>query len=225
MKKICIPCIPKDKNEVFDFFEKVKKFSPDLIEIWFDEIDLDDIEEIVSNKPYPLIWVCKREDEKWTFKWSEKHRIEKIIKICESWSDFIDIWFHTDAECIKEIMQKKWKTKSIISFHNWDKTPKMTTMLWTIGRMLKFEPDYIKYVWSSLSQFDNVKIYRLCENLKKNWVKFVVMAMWEEWKQSRVICPILWSEWAYCPMDLDESSASGQISVEDVRKVWEAISN
>jgi len=55
MKKICIPCVPKDKNELFEFFKQVKKFDPDLVEIWFDNISIDDIEEIISQKPCALI--------------------------------------------------------------------------------------------------------------------------------------------------------------------------
>ncbi len=223
MKKICIPCVPKDKNELFEFFKQVKKFDPDLVEIWFDNISIDDIEEIISQKPCALIWVCKREDEKWTFEWSENSRKEKLIKICKCWADYIDIGFHTEDEIIKEILENKWDTKSIISFHNWNKTPKMTNMLWTIDRMLKFEPDYIKYVSTSLLEFDNIQIYRLCDNLNKKWVKFVVIAMWESWKQSRVVCPMLWSQWAYCPMELGKSSAPGQISIKNLRSIWTII--
>ena len=223
MKKICIPFIPKNKNEILSFYGEVSKFSPDLIEIWFDNINLDDIEEIVSKKPFPLIWVCKWKEEKWTFNWTEEERIEKLLRLCEKWADYVDIWFHTDKKLINNLLENKKDTKLIISYHNWSKTPKMTVMLSVINKITTYNPDYIKYVTTAEDKYDNVQVYRLCENLMKKKLNYIVMAMWWSWKQSRAICPILGSSWTYCPLSTENITAPWQIGFEDMRKLWELI--
>lgn len=220
MKKICIPFIAKNKDDVLSFYDEVKKVNPDLIEIWFDNLNPEDFEEIISKKPCPILGVCKWQEERWNFLWSEEERVERLINLCKYWADFVDIWFTTDIKLIEKLFSNKWNTKIILSYHNWAKTPKLTIMLWVINKMIELKPDFIKYITTAKSEFDNVQIYRLCENLEKKKIDFIVMTMWEKWKQSRIICPILGSSWTYCPIDIKKSTAPGQIGFEEMREVF-----
>lgn len=226
MKKICIPFIANSKNEIFDFYEKVKTLKPNLIEIWLDNIEMKDIKEIIESRPFPLIVVCKWIEEKWKFKWSEEERVWKLIEAINNWVDYVDIWYHTDKKLIEKIIKLKiqtGKTKIIISHHNWLQTPKFSTMQWVVEKMKTLNPDIIKFITTANDEFDNISIYRLCENLEKKWIEFISFAMWEKWKQSRIICALLWSKWSYCPFDISKSTAPWQIEINEIKKIWKII--
>lgn len=225
MNKICIPFVPDYLADVFEFYKKVRPLKPDLIEISLNNLEMYEIPAIFADNPCPIIVVCKGEAEKWSFRGSEADRVYKLITATEAWADYTDIGINSDDEHIsnlKEITYKK-RSKLIISSHNWDKTPKLSTMLTWINRMLKFEPDIIKYITSAEKVTDNIQIYRLCDKLKTRWIKYIAFAMWAFGRQSRIICPTFWSLWSYCPYDIALSTGPWQIDINTIREIWNKI--
>ncbi len=218
-KKICLPVQVKSTKEVLEMFDTYKH-KCDIFEIWLDHIEDLDIKKIIEEAPQPIICVCKGEEEKGKFKDSEKKRVDVLIKAAKMGAEYIDIGIHTDKKLIKNLIREKCESKIIISHHNWNKTPKMTGMLTRINEMLELKPAIIKYVSTAESLEDNTQIIRLANNLKKKNIKFIVMAMGEKGKLSRVFTPFLGSQWMYAPAETSKSSALGQITAEDLKTIW-----
>lgn len=214
--KLCLPIQEKSQQKILDIFEK-QKGEYDLFEVWLDSIKDLNIGELIKNCPKPILCVCKGLEEKGAFERSEQDRVNMLIQSAQAGADFIDVGIHTDKKLIKKLFQNKEKSKVILSYHNWEKTPKLTTMLSIISEMLKFQPDFVKYVGYAQKVEDNIHIFRLAENLKKKGIKFIVMCMGRHGKISRVVSPIFGTEWMYAPADLRSSSAPGQIVVKDLQ--------
>lgn len=220
--KICLPIREKSQAKIIELFERYKN-DCDLFEVWLDAVQDLDTQALVSSCPKPLLCVCKAKEEKGEFLGGEEARIQLLIDAAKAGADFIDVGIHTEKKLIEKCLTEKGNAKLILSFHNWDTTPKMTTMLTRVDEMLSFKPDMIKYVATAESMEDNVQIFRLAENLQKKGIKFLVMCMGKFGKISRVVTPLLGSEWMYAPIDEMQASAPGQIDAKRLKNIWENI--
>lgn len=220
--KICLPIRESSQEKILKIFEENKN-DYDLFEIWLDAVRDLDIKELITASPKPVLCVCKAKEEKGSFTGSEEDRIQLLIQSAQAGAAFIDIGIHTDIKLIQMAKERKGQSKLILSCHNWDKTPKLTSILSRIDEMIVFKPDYVKYVATASSLEDNIHIFRLAENLKKKGQKFIVMCMGKHGKMSRVITPLFGSEWMYAPKEVEQASAPGQIAVADLKKVWEIL--
>ena len=222
--KICLPLRESSQTKIIEIFQ-IHKNDCDLFEVWLDAVEDLDIPALVESCPKPLLCVCKAKEEKGDFQGTEEERIDLLIQAAQAGAEFIDIGIHTAPALIEKAQKEMADSKLILSFHNWDKTPKMTSMLPRIEEMLKLNPDYVKYVATAESVEDNIKVFRLAENLKKKEIKFLVMCMGETGKISRVITPLLGSEWMYAPVTEAAASAPGQLSANSLKDIWNKISN
>ena len=217
--RICLPIQEVSQRKILSVFEEAGS-SCDIFEVWLDKVKDLDIQKLVDACPKPLLCVCKAKEEKGDFLESEENRINILIAAAAAGADFIDIGIHTSKDLIQKFKENKNNSKLILSYHNWDNTPKMTSMLTRIDQMIKAEADIVKFVSTAKSKLDNTQIFRLAENLRKKKQKFVVMAMGKEGKMSRAISPLLGGEWMYAPLSTEESSAPGQIAIKDLKNIW-----
>jgi len=220
--KICLPIQERSQKKIIETFEKYQN-SFDLFEVWLDKVIDLNLKELIAKKTKPLICVCKGEEEKGSFRDSEEDRLQILISAAQTGSDFIDIGIHTKPSLIKKFIKNKGDSSLILSSHNWNKTPKLTTILSTVNKMIPFKPDLIKYVSWAENYEDNIQIMRLAENLKKKNFKFITMTMGDAGKFSRIFTPLLGSSWMYAPLKTTSASAAGQISVDDLKIIWEKV--
>ena len=217
--KICLPIRESSQEKILEIF-KENQNDFDVFEVWLDAVENLDVKAFVAASQKPLLCVCKAKEEKGSFQGSEEDRIQLLVQAAQAGAAFIDIGIHTDAKLIQTAQERKGNAKLILSCHNWDKTPKLTSILSKVDEMAIFKPDYIKYVATASKPEDNIHIFRLADNLKKKGQKFIVMCMGKHGKMSRVITPLLGSEWMYAPKEVEKASAPGQISATELKQIW-----
>ena len=132
--KIAIPIFKEDKTSILEEVEKSIIRGADLIELRIDGMKNPTpglVKEIIEEINFPIIATNRIESEGGFFKGSEEERIE-ILKEAAKKADYVDIELQSDKDDIKEITSKK--AKSIISYHNFNKTPDLDDLLKIIDK-------------------------------------------------------------------------------------------
>lgn len=136
--KIAIPILKEDKTSILNEAEKSIIRGADLIELRIDGMknpNPDLVKEIIEEINFPTIATNRIESEGGFFKGSEEERIE-ILEEAAKKADYVDIELQSNTEDIKKITSKK--AKSIISYHNFNKTPELDELLKIINQEKEF---------------------------------------------------------------------------------------
>src|SRR5579871_2756933 len=138
--RICTVVLGKTKQDFLKNLREVQKIS-DFIELRVDyikNVTIDDIKEIKICATKKTIFTCGRREEGGMFERSEEERIE-LIKAADILDfDYIDIE-------LASIDGVDLKTKKIISFHDFEKTPSRQTLEEVKRAMKKYGNSIMKF--------------------------------------------------------------------------------
>jgi 3-dehydroquinate dehydratase-1 len=212
--RICAAIVNKN-------LEVIKRVEP-FVELFEIRIDLigNGWQELVKqlNKP----WVaCNRiADEGGKWDKSETERIEELLKAVELGASIVDIELGTRnlGEAIQPI---KNKTTCLLSFHDLEKTPPLVRMKDIVQQELDAGADICKVVTTAQRFEDNLAILQLITEFPK--IKIVSFAMGPLGFTSRVLCPLVGGDFTYASIEKGQESASGQITVSDLRKLYKMV--
>lgn len=201
--------------------EAVRKVEPfvDLFEVRIDLIG-DGWQDLVKRFKKPWIGCNRRADEGGKWEGDEAKRIEELLKAVELGADIIDIELRTRG--LKQAMELiKGKAKCLLSFHELKGTPSLNGMREIVQRQLKAGADVCKIVTTARRFEDNLTILQLISEFPKT--RMVSFAMGPLGFASRVLCPLVGGDFTYASIELGKESASGQITVRELRKIYEMV--
>jgi len=216
MKKprICAVIVNNDLEAV----KEVELFV-DLFEVRIDLIG-DGWQELVKQFKKPWIGCNRRVDEGGRWEGDEASRIEKLLKAIELGADIIDLELRTTN--LKQTMGLiKKRTKCMLSYHDLDKTPSLHDMKGIVRRQLEAGADVCKVVTTAQRFEDNLTILQLISEFPK--ARIVSFAMGPLGFASRVLCPLVGGDFTYASIEPGKESASGQITVRELRKLYEMV--
>ena len=127
----------------------------------------------------------------------------------------LDIEFNTlkkNKELVKYL--KSTKTKLLVSWHDFKKTPKSSELKNKIKQMSKFSSN-VKIVSTAKSTYDSTRMLELYNSKGKN--NLISFAMGDLGKISRILCLYLGSPYTY--VSLGKAVAPGQFSIDEVKKI------
>jgi len=216
MKKprICVVIVNND-------LEAVKKVEPfvDLFEVRIDLIG-DGWQELVKQLEKPWIGCNRRADEGGKWQGDEAGRVEKLLEAAELGADIIDLELRT--ENLKEAVELiKKRTKCLLSFHELKETPPLSSMREIVQKQLEAGADICKIVTTAQCLEDNLTILQLVSEFPKT--RMVALAMGPLGFASRVLCPLVGGDFTYASIEQGKESASGQIAVKELRKIYEMV--
>ncbi|HON18341.1 MAG TPA: type I 3-dehydroquinate dehydratase [Salinivirgaceae bacterium] len=108
-------------------------------------------------------------------------------------------------------LAKQKERKIILSYHNFDGTPKPETLKSLCDEMLKSGPDYIKIATMGQCPFDLVNLISLYQYHQP----LIAFAMGEMGKATRLLAPILGAPFTYASLE-EYGTAPGQLNYETV---------
>lgn len=216
MKKprICVVIVNND-------LEAVKKVEPfvDLFEVRIDLIG-DGWQELVKQFKKPWIACNRRADEGGRGEGDEAGRVEKLLKAIGLGADIIDLELRT-ANLRQAMELVKKRTKCLLSFHELAGTPPLNEMREIVQRQLEAGADVCKIVTTAQRVEDNLTILQLISEFSKT--RIVALAMGPLGFASRVLCPLVGGDFTYASIEPGKESASGQITVREMRKLYEMV--
>ena len=203
---------------------KIKKISKialkksDYVEVRLDFLKTEQIPEtleIIKKDLNRIVCTLRPKAEGGKFTGNEKERIA-IIKLIAEYNPFLlDIEFNTlknNPALVKYL--KSTKTKLLVSWHDFKKTPNSLELKNKVGQMSKFSSN-VKIVSTAKSTDDSTRMLELYS--KKGKTNLISFAMGDYGRISRILCLYLGSPYTY--VSLGKAIAPGQFSVDEVKKI------
>lgn len=213
-------CVSIAENSSYKIKQNLKDAlkKSDYAEIRFDFLKTDEIPktlETIKNDLKRVVCTLRPKSEGGKFEGSEKERIS-ILKLIAEYNPFLlDVEFNTIKEN-KELAKylKSTKTKLLISWHDFKKTPKFSELKNIMSKMTKFSHN-VKIVTTAKSVDDSTRTLQLYSKNEKN--NLIAFAMGDNGRVSRILCLYLGSPYTY--VSLGKPVAPGQLSIDEVKKI------
>ncbi len=215
--KTCISIAEKTPQTLKRVLKIALKKS-DYVEIRLDFLKIEQIPdalEIIKKDLNKIVCTLRPKTEGGKFPGNEKERIA-IIKLIAEYNPFLlDIEFNTlkkNSSLVKYL--KSTKTKLLVSWHDFKKTPNSIELKKKINQMSKFSSN-VKIVSTAKSTDDSTRMLELYSKKGKN--NLISFAMGDFGRISRILCLYLGSPYTY--VSLGKAIAPGQFSVDEVKKI------
>jgi 3-dehydroquinate dehydratase type I len=170
------------------------------------------------NRPWIACNRSAEEGGKW--EGDEARRIDELVKAIELGADIVDIELNTrNLEAAIPVIKKR--AKCLLSFHELEKTPSLDRMKGIVQKELEAGADICKVITTAQRLEDNLTVLQLIAKFPKT--KIVSFAMGPLGLASRILCPLVGSDFTYASIEEGKESAPGQITARELRKLYNAI--
>lgn len=221
MIKYCLPIIKETKKEVL---KALTTKGYNFYEIWLDYIkDLDEKFVInLSNKfKGKLIFVFRRQN-------LEKNRLTlderlKIISLLLKVVVFLDLDFLSQHEELEYLQRDTIRIKLILSYHNYHETPRLDYLQTLVNKMNRYNPEIVKISTFCKKEEDSLNLLNFLLKLKEQKLKYIVLGMSEKGLITRIFGPVWGNAFSFAPKSLNEKSASGQLTKEQLQFIFSKI--
>ncbi len=215
--KTCISVAEKTPQKVKQTLKIALKKSS-YVEVRFDFLKIEQIPEtleIIKKDLNKVVCTLRPKTEGGKFAGNEKERIA-ILKLIAEYTPFLlDVEFNTlkkNTQLRKYL--KSTKTKLLVSWHDFKKTPNSVQLKSKINQMSKFSSN-VKIVSTAKSTDDSTRMLELYS--KKGKMNLISFAMGDFGRISRILCLYLGSPYTY--VSLGKAVAPGQFSIDEVNKI------
>jgi len=212
--KICAVIVNNDLKPV----KEVESLA-DLFEVRIDLIG-DGWQELAGQLSKPWIACNRSADEGGKWKGSDAGRIEELLKATALGADMIDIELRT-RNLKQAVGLIKQRAKCLLSFHELKGTPPLNEMKAIVQRQLEAGADVCKVVTTAQRFEDNLAVLQLITDFPQT--KVVSFAMGPLGCPSRILCPLSGGYFTYASIKAGEESASGQITIGDLKRIYEMV--
>ena len=212
--KICAVIVNSDITAV----KEVEPFA-DLLEVRLDLIG-DGWQDLAKQLSKPWIACNRSADEGGSWKGGEAERIAELVKAADLGASMIDLELKTD-NLKPAVARVKKRAKCLLSFHELEGTPPLVEMRAIVHRQLAAGADVCKVVTTAQRFEDNLTVLQLITDFPQ--ARLVSFAMGPLGSLSRVLCPLVGGYFTYASIKEGKESASGQITIEDLRKIYEMV--
>ena len=215
--KTCVSIAEKTPYKIKQTLKIALKKS-DYVEVRFDFLKIEQIPEALETIKKDLnkiVCTLRPKTEGGKFPGTEKERIA-ILKLIAEYNPFLlDVEFNTlkrNSSLTKYL--KSTKTKLLVSWHDFKKTPNSLELKKKMNQMSKFSSN-VKIVSTAKSTDDSNRMLELYSKKGKNTL--ISFAMGDFGRISRILCLYLGSPYTY--VSLGKAIAPGQFSVDEVKKI------
>ena len=207
-KNLCVSIANKSFDECMDISKK-----SDLVELRLDllNLNLDELKQLF-NLDTKYVITNRLGD------FINEQGSAFLKNIIDLGADFIDIEIEENNEYVTDLIEysKTTNCKVILSYHNFEHTPNIEEMQQIIDSAKQQNADYIKIAVQASTQKDVLRILSLYENNDR----LIAFGMGEVGRISRVTSLYMGAEFTYVSIDDDNKTASGQLTVDEMNKVF-----
>jgi 3-dehydroquinate dehydratase-1 len=215
--KTCVSIAEKTPYKIKQTLKIALKKS-DYVEVRFDFLKIEQIPEaleIIKKDLNRIVCTLRPKTEGGKFTGNEKERIA-ILKLIAEYNPFLlDVEFNTlkrNSSLVRYL--KSTKTKLLVSWHDFKKTPSSVELKKKMNQMSKFSSN-VKIVCTAKSTDDSNRMLELYSKKGRN--NLISFAMGDFGRISRILCLYLGSPFTY--VSLGKAIAPGQFSVDEIKKI------
>jgi 3-dehydroquinate dehydratase type I len=218
--KVCIPIVETTVEKSLMAIKEARLLA-DLIELRADYLKRVKLIPLLENRQIPFIVTHRRKEEGGKYKGGERKRLSVLQEAIDLGADYIDVELATERSMLQGLIRNKRGTQVILSFHDFRRTPSQKELRRLFDQMIRLGADVIKIVAFARSWEDNLTILSLIPFAKARKREIVAFCMGERGKVSRLFSPFLGAGWTYASLNNVKTSAPGQLTVRELRDMWE----
>ena len=215
--KTCISIAEKTPLQTKKILKIALKKS-DFVEVRFDFLESEQIPKAIEGIKKNLnrvVCTLRPKKEGGKFEGNEKERIA-ILKLMAEYNPFLlDVEFNTlKKNPLLVRYLHSTKTKILVSWHDFKKTPNSNELKKKMDQMSKFSQN-VKIVSTAKSTEDSTRMLELYSKKRRN--NLISFSMGDQGRISRILCLYLGSPYTY--VSLGKAIAPGQFSVDEMNKI------
>jgi 3-dehydroquinate dehydratase type I len=222
--RICVPVVEPTVNRARGRYQRAARKG-----LWT-ELRLDylqeptpDLQKLFRSLPGPVIATNRLAAEGGRWQGEEVDRRRLLEDALALNVTCLDLELATDAIFRRELAARREKTKLILSWHDFTGTPEAARLEAVLDEMLSSEADVIKLVALAREPADNLRMLSLIPRARAQGKDVIAFCMGPLGKWSRVAAPLLGSWLTFAPFSKTGASAPGQLTVNDVKRVWNSL--
>ena len=191
----------------------------DLFEVRIDLIGAG-WRDVAAKLTKPWIACNRRKEEGGGWRGGEVDRVKELLSALELRPAIVDIEMATE-NLVEIVPQVKKQAKCLLSYHDFEGTPPLGELVGIVRRQMKAGADICKVVTTATKFEDNLTALQLIADFRQ--ARVVSFAMGPLGSVSRVLCPLVGGDFTYASIETGKESAAGQITVRDLRKLYEVL--
>ncbi|MDC3224487.1 type I 3-dehydroquinate dehydratase [Mariniblastus sp.] len=181
----------------------------ELVELRLDYIRRAvNLKRLLKDRQCPVVATCRRKNEGGRWEGSEGDREMLLRAAIADGADYVDLEMD-----IAHKIPRYGNTQRIISYHNFDETPKNLEEIH--HRISKLDPDIIKIATMANNPIDNIKALRLCRDSD---IPTAAFCMGEMGLPSRILCGRAGAPLTYATFSEDRKMAPGQLTYKQMQE-------
>ena len=221
LPRICIALGLPDVQTLMDHARKEAEAGETFLEFRLDFLDnpcagAQAISGFVERFPDCLVLAtCRRHQNRGKFNGSIEEQFAVLDMAVRHGAQAIDVEIESAELASERLTQFRGRARVIISYHNFEATPPMDTI---VHRVLRMPADAYKIVTTARKPSDNVRVLAAAKGLPKHHM--VVLAMGELGFPTRVLSPVFGGVFSYAAPIYAEGTAAGQVSARYLRHLY-----
>ncbi len=207
------------KEMALDAFSR----GADFVELRYDFLKPDDLVEAISSAAEfkaKAVFTLRSTAQGGKFAGSEHERLAWLRRMAEQMPMLLDIELETlrENDDLADFLETQ-RTPVLVSWHDFNSTPSSDELADILAEMRVYS-NYVKIVTTAKQTDDALRLLDLYEDTIG--LNAVIFAMGTEGVISRVLCTIVGNA-PFTYASLDNAVAPGQLTVKDMRKLYERI--
>jgi 3-dehydroquinate dehydratase type I len=192
-------------------------------EIRLDYLEKPDLKRLFRTLPGSVIVTNRTQAEGGRWIGAEETRLD-LLKEALDWKvHFVDVELATGAAWRRQLWESKGETRIILSWHDFSGTPEPRRLQAILKRMLAADAHVLKLVTWAQEPEDNLRLLSLIPQARARGREIIAFCMGPLGKWSRIAAPLLGSYLTYAPFTRKGASAPGQLTVNEVRRLWKTL--
>ncbi|MCX5894108.1 MAG: type I 3-dehydroquinate dehydratase, partial [Deltaproteobacteria bacterium] len=192
-------------------------------ELRLDYLEQPDMKRLFRTHPGPVIATNRLAAEGGNWTGREAPRRALLEAALALGADFIDIELAADPDWRREVDEHRGQAKLILSWHDFSGTPDTEGLEAVFQKMLAQEADVIKMVAMAQQPEDNLRLLSLIPRALAAGREIIAFCMGPAGKWSRITAPLLGSVLTFAPFTKKGASAPGQLTVNEVKDLWQML--
>ncbi len=221
-RKVCLPIVEKTVKKALGAIKEANRLA-DLIELRMDYLRDSELGPLLNARKKPFIITNRRKEEGGKYGCDEKRRFRILREAIELGAEYVDVEMNSEKSLLRDLIANKKRTRIVLSFHDFRKTPSQEELKKLFNRMTRMEGDIVKIVSFAQSWEDNFNILSLIPYAKKREQEIVAFCMGERGKMSRIFAPFMGAAWTYAALSKGKTSAPGQLTVWEMKEICERL--
>lgn len=224
-KKYCLPIMRSKSDEVITtILANMSEYS--FFEVWLDyvdDVDDDFVKQLGKLLGEKLIVLFRRQNSE-SIRMTLEKRIQTMSLLANS-EVFIDIDIVNQREDLEYLKTSRLRVKTIVSYHNYKKTPESNQLNEIVTVMSTHEPSIYKIATLCATETDALRLLQLLLELKRKKVKCIVLGMGQMGRITRIFGTLWGNEMIFAPLRLTEQSAPGQLTRHQLEVIFHELNN